>query len=165
VSPGPAGPAPPVIAAVRVVAAKPLSSQTKRTAKSNTRAQFSSAVNVTLGGTPGPITITAAADGLIGSPQTYTAEATEAPTTANVNVVNNSFNPGALTISAGMTVIWTWAPNAVQHNVVPVGSEPTSSGIPRNGPFTHQHTFNTPGTYSYVCEVHGPSMAGVITVQ
>lgn len=125
-----------------------------------------SAVTVTLPETAGPITITATADGLSGSPQTYTAEATEAPTTANVSVVNNSFNPGALTISAGMTVIWTWAPDAVLHNVAPVGgTEPTRSGDPRNGPFTDQHTFNTPGTYNYVCEVHGPSMSGVITVQ
>jgi plastocyanin len=126
----------------------------------------SSAVTVTLPETAGAITITATAEGLIGSPQTYTAEATEAPTTADVSVVNNSFNPGALTISAGMTVIWTWAPTAVQHNVAPTGgTEPARSGNPRDGPFTYQYTFNTPGTYNYVCEVHGPSMSGVITVQ
>lgn len=125
-----------------------------------------SAVTVTLPETVGPITITAVADGLNGSPQTFTAEATEAPTTANVSVVNNSFNPAALTISAGMTVIWTWAANAVQHNVEPVGSEPERSGNPRNGPFTYQYTFNTPGTYSYFCEFHGAGvMSGTIIVE
>jgi plastocyanin len=57
----------------------------------------------------------------------------------------------------------------VQHNVVPDGTEPASSGAPRNGPATYQYTFNTPGTYRYYCSVHGGpggvSMSGTIIVQ
>jgi plastocyanin len=127
-----------------------------------------SAVNVTAGATPGPITIIATAEGLAGSPLTFSANATEAPTTASVSVVNFSFNPASLTISAGTTVVWTWGPGAIQHNVVPVGTQPTKSGDPANAPHTYQFKFDTPGTYTYFCQVHGsPSggMRGTITVQ
>jgi plastocyanin len=126
-----------------------------------------SSVIVTLPGTVGPITITAAADVPTGSPQTYTAEATEVSTSAEVSVVNNAFNPSTITIAPGTTVTWTWAPTAVLHNVAPVagGTEPARSGNPTNAPFTHEHTFNNPGTYNYTCEVHGPAMSGVVTVQ
>jgi plastocyanin len=130
-----------------------------------------SAVNVTAGGTAGPITIVATAEGLLGSPLTFTATATEAPppsTDANVSVTNNQFTPASLTVSAGTTVIWTWATSAQNHNVAPAASQPTRSGDPRNGPATYQFKFDTPGTYVYFCEVHGSAvggMRGTITVQ
>jgi adhesin/invasin len=127
-----------------------------------------SAVNVTAGAAPGPITIVATAEGLSGSPLTFTATANEAQTTASVSVVNFNFNPASLTISAGTTVVWTWGAGAIQHNIVPVGSQPTRSGDPANAPHTYQFTFNTPGTYVYFCEVHGSAsggMRGTIIVQ
>lgn len=127
-----------------------------------------SAVNVTAGATPGQFTIVAVANGLDGSPLTFTATASEAPTTASVSVVNFSFNPATLTISAGTTVVWTWGPGAIQHNIVPVGSQPASSGGLANAPHTYQFKFDTPGTYIYFCQQHGsPSggMQGTITVQ
>jgi plastocyanin len=126
-----------------------------------------SAVTVTLPATAGAITIVAASEGLTGSPQTFTAEATETSTSSDVSVVNNAFNPSAITITAGTTVTWTWAPTAIQHNVAPVppGTEPARSGNPVNGPFTDEHTFNNPGTYNYFCEFHGLAMSGVVTVQ
>jgi plastocyanin len=127
-----------------------------------------SAVNVTAGDTPGPITIMATAAALAGSPVTFSATATTAPTTAGVTIANNSFSPAALTVAAGTTVIWTWTAGAANHNVNPVGSEPTRSGNPTNGPHTYQFKFNTPGTYVYYCEVHGTptgGMRGTVTVQ
>ena len=135
-----------------------------------------SAAAVTLGGTAGPITITAAANdltgaALTGSPVTFSATATEQPppsTDANVAVINNSFSPASLTISAGTTVVWTWNPSAQNHNVAPAASEPARSGNPVNGPHTYQYTFNTPGTFVYFCEVHGSpagGMRGTIIVQ
>src|SRR5215210_3355221 len=80
-------------------------------------------VIVTLGGTTGPITITAASEGLEGSPVTFTATATEPvpiPTTASVTVRNDNFfsvrnstvNPAVDTVAVGGTVTWTWAPTA-----------------------------------------------------
>ena len=128
-----------------------------------------SAATVTLGGTAGPITITAAANDLTGaalsgSPLTFSATATEQPppsTNANVAVINNSFSPASLTISAGTTVVWTWNSSAQNHNVAPAASEPARSGNPVNGPHTYQYTFNTPGTFVYFCEVHGTATAGM----
>jgi plastocyanin len=127
-----------------------------------------SAVNVTTGSAPGPITIVATADGLSGSPLTFTATAAEAQTTAAVSVVNFNFSPATLTVSAGTTVVWTWGTGAIQHNVVPVGTQPARSGDPTNAPHTYQFKFDTPGTYTYFCQVHGsPSggMRGTVTVQ
>lgn len=127
-----------------------------------------SAVNVTAGATPGPITVIATADGLTGSPLSFSATANEAPTTASVSVVNFNFNPATVTVSAGTTVVWTWGPGAIQHNIVPVGSQPTRSGDPANAPHTYQFKFDAPGTYVYFCQVHGSAgggMQGTIIVQ
>jgi len=133
-----------------------------------TDASGNASVQVTLGGTEGPITITATADGLSGSPQTFTATAGPAQTTATVSVQNNSFSPASVTVAAGTTVTWQWAPGATDHNVVPVLSEPPSSGQPSDAPDTHTHQFNTPGTYNYYCAVHGGptfGMRGSVTVE
>jgi plastocyanin len=130
-----------------------------------------SAVTVTLPATVGPITITAAADVPTGSPQIFTAEATEASTSAEVSVINNAFNPSAITITAGTTVTWTWASTARDHNVTPDpgGSEPARSGDLIDGPAIYTWQFNTPGTYRYYCELHGSpgggGMSGTVTVQ
>jgi plastocyanin len=135
-----------------------------------TDASGASAVRVTLGSTAGPITITATADGLLGSPATFTATALPPGTgTAAVSVVNNSFSPSALTITAGTTVTWTWVTSARQHNVAPDGVVPTRSGPLIDGPAQYNFRFDTPGTYRYYCELHGgpggSGMSGTITVQ
>jgi plastocyanin len=127
-------------------------------------------VNVTAGATPGPITITATSGTLAGSPVTFTATANPAPTgSATVQVVNNQFNPGTLTVDAGTTVVWNWPAGSFQHTVTPDnGSVPTGTGL-LNGPATHQYTFTTPGTYAYHCQQHGGpgglGMSGTITVE
>lgn len=128
-----------------------------------------SAVNVTLGGTAGSITITATADALSGSPLTFTATATTAPTTTTINVGNDQFSPATITVAAGTEVTWTWGTGAFNHNVAPDGTEPPRSGNPVNAPNSYQHTFSTPGTYRYHCEVHGAAggigMSGTVIVQ
>jgi plastocyanin len=128
-----------------------------------------SEVRVTLGGSAGPITITATSGSLTGSPLTFTATATTAPTTSAVSVINNSFNPSAINVAAGTTVVWTWSAAARQHNVTPDGTVPTRSGNPVDGPTSYEFRFDTPGTYRYFCEVHGAAggvgMSGTVTVQ
>lgn len=132
-----------------------------------TDAAGTSGVTVTLGGVEGPITITAEVPALSGSPQIFSATAAPpGPVTANVQVANNSFSPSSLTVAAGTEVIWTWTPTASQHNVAPDGTEPVTSGAPRNGPATYRYTFNTPGTYRYHCDVHvSVGMSGTVIVQ
>ena len=129
-----------------------------------------SPVGVTLGGTAGSITITATAIGLTGSPLTFNATATAPPPpTTTISVVNNAFSPSSLTVDVGATVTWSWSATAQDHNVVPDGTVPTTSGALADGPHTYQFKFDSPGTYRYYCANHGGpggfGMSGVIIVQ
>lgn len=135
-----------------------------------------SAVTVTLGGTPGPVTVTATSEGLTGSPLTFTATAVTAapiPTTATVTVGagivftsnrNASRNPAVDTVAAGGTVTWSWATNSITHSVQSTGSPSfTSSSIQGTG--TYSFTFTSAGTYQYTCALHPAQMTGRIVVR
>lgn len=134
-------------------------------------------VTVTLGGTAGPITITAASEGLDGSPVTFTATATEAvpiPTTASVTVRNNNFfsvrnatsSPAVDTVAVGGTVTWTWAETATNpHNVTSTGTPGFPGRETAVQPPPYSHTFTSAGTYNYLCTVHGTVMNGRVVVR
>jgi plastocyanin len=131
-----------------------------------------SPVTVTLGPAEGPVTITATAASLTGSPLTFNATAAAAPSpSTTIRVINNSFTPSTLTVPVGTTVTWSWDPSAISHNVNPdqLGGEPAPSGALVNGPHTYQYTFNNPGSFRYFCSNHGApngiGMSGTITVQ
>src|SRR3954452_6159370 len=134
-----------------------------------------SAVTVTMGGAEGPVTVTATADGLDGSPLTFNETATLAPaipTTANVTVGpgivftsnhNTTHNPAVDTVAVGGKVTWTWASGSIAHSVQSTGSPNfTSSATQSSG--TYQFTFNTAGTYSYTCSQHPGLMTGRVVV-
>lgn len=79
-----------------------------------------------------------------------------------------SFTPSSLIINQGDTVEW----NNVSgfHNVngtqATFPSNPVSFGNGAAGaPWTYTFVFNTLGNYTYMCDVHGISMSGTITVQ
>jgi len=91
-----------------------------------------------------------------------------------------TFGPEQLTISAGETVLWYF--DSRGHNVcgvpahhpvvsLPDGATPfrsypddnTHRTVPRGETFSH--TFDTPGTYTYVCIPHAPEMKGRIEVE
>ena len=79
---------------------------------------------------------------------------------------NGSQNPAVDTIAAGASITWKW--NAAgQHSIQSTGTP----GIFRNSVVmsaanaTYTVTFQTPGTYSYDCGVHGSLMTGRIVVQ
>jgi plastocyanin len=134
-------------------------------------------VNVTLGATAGPITITASSPALEGSPVTFTATATEAapiPTTASVTVRNNNFlsvrngtsSPAVDTVSVGGTVTWTWAPTATNpHDVTSTGTPSFPGQETAVQPPPYSHTFTSAGTYNYLCTVHGTVMSGRVVVR
>jgi plastocyanin len=137
-----------------------------------------SPVQVTLGGTAGPVIITATAAGLTGSPLAFNATAVvppPLPTQAAVSVANISFssgqngtsNPAVDTIAVGGTVTWTWNnTGTTTHSVESLGLPHfTSSPIQSGNGTTHKFTFTTAGTYQYDCAVHGPLMTGRVVVR
>ena len=84
---------------------------------------------------------------------------------------NFRFDPDSLRIPPGTTVTFSWkSPN---HNVVPE-SQPESAdwtgegevGMTFGAGHTYSHTFDTEGTYEYICTPHqAAGMVGSITVE
>jgi plastocyanin len=109
------------------------------------------------------------------TPTTPTTPLTPA-TPNDVLVENNSFNPATLTVTAGTTVKWTWATcsggsdpygggtgqTCVSHSVT-WDAGGTASPTQEQG--TYQRLFDTPGTYTYHCSIHGAAMSGKVVVQ
>ena len=83
--------------------------------------------------------------------------------TKEVQIDNNSFTPGTLTVPVGTTVTWT-NHDETPHTVVSADNPRSfkSSGLDTDDKFSV--TFSKPGTYSYLCTVH-PYMTGKIVVK
>jgi plastocyanin len=80
---------------------------------------------------------------------------------AEVAVAQKSFAPGDVSIAPGEAVTWRWTGDG--HNVrVIAGPQRFDSGFKDAGG-VYAHTFQTPGTYAYVCDAH-PDMRGAVTV-
>ena len=80
-----------------------------------------------------------------------------------VSAHDGSQNPAVTTITVGATVTWTWS-GSLQHSVLSTGATSfASSATMAGGSYAVQ--FNTPGTYHYICGVHGASMSGTVVVQ
>lgn len=80
-----------------------------------------------------------------------------------VSAHDGSQNPALTTITVGSSVTWTWV-GSMQHSVLSTGNTSfTSSPIKSSGSYAVQ--FNTPGTYHYICGVHGSAMSGTVVVQ
>lgn len=111
-------------------------------------------------GTPGPVTVTATVDGLVGSPINFDGTVVTAPT--QVNVGSNFFSPQNLVVSAGAAVQWVVASGA--HTLTPTGA-PTFVGTDNLSAGTTYGPvlFNTPGVYQYMCTNHA-GMTGSVTV-
>ena len=82
------------------------------------------------------------------------------------------FTPETVVLEAGGTVTWSWV--GQDHNVTSVLSPSFApNSQTRSAPFTFGPvTFSTPGTYHYICTVHGnvaggqtTGMRGIIIVQ
>ncbi len=88
---------------------------------------------------------------------------TPAPQTQNVSILNLAFTPREITIRQGDTVRWT-NNDPYAHTVTSAGN--FDSGSLAQGQ-TFQFTFNTPGTYDYICSIHPPQYmpAGRIIVE
>ena len=71
------------------------------------------------------------------------------------------FVPSEITITAGSTVVWT-NKEAPPHTVTEDNNAFNSGQLKKGGTFSK--TFDTPGTISYFCTVHGKGMSGKVIV-
>jgi len=82
------------------------------------------------------------------------------PPVGDILVRNNAFQPSALEVAPGATVVWAWASAGTVHNVTFDDGE--NSGDKGSG--TYERTFAAVGNFPYHCTIHGPSMSGVVNV-
>src|SRR3954447_8428332 len=91
---------------------------------------------------------------------------------ADVSISNFAFMPSSITIGQGDAVNWTWAGPDTNHSVTSktgqaesFDSDPgmTPSSLDHPPGDTFSHTFNTPGTFNYICKVHS-FMTGKVVV-
>jgi plastocyanin len=97
-------------------------------------------------------------------PPTPTPRPTPVPTpvpgSTTVDAVDFAFAPRSIDITAGTTI--TWRNTGAALHTVTAGDGSFDSGLVPSGG-TYQRRFATPGTYSYLCNLH-PEMTGVVRV-
>lgn len=81
-----------------------------------------------------------------------------------VSIINFSYQPKVVQINVGDTITWT-NNDIAPHSATEVnGAWDTGVMNPANPPQSRTLTFNVPGTFNYICSIHGPSMSGTVTV-
>ncbi|GCF12612.1 hypothetical protein Harman_05470 [Haloarcula mannanilytica] len=78
-----------------------------------------------------------------------------------------AFDPPAVQVSTGTTVVWEWTGEGAGHNVVSEGDGPLDSGsaVSEEGT-TYEYTFEETGTYLYNCVPHvALGMKGAVVVE
>jgi plastocyanin len=117
------------------------------------------------------VAIGLAAVALVGGTAASVAAPQKPP--AKVTVNDFFFNPTAVTVRKGRAVKWVWsATNTYPHdvhlkkgpaNLKRKGSYSTKTTAVSGAHF--QKTFETPGTYKYICTIHPDEMRMTITVK
>jgi len=81
-----------------------------------------------------------------------------------VRAIDNNFKPSALTVDAGTEVVFV-NNGRNDHNVVPPDDPTVATWGVLDADFTpgdsYAHTFTKPGTYVYVCTIHGSPTFGM----
>jgi plastocyanin len=82
-----------------------------------------------------------------------------------VTIVDDAFNPTAITVATGASVTWTTTGSNGHTVTADDGSFDSSTGSSATlaAGSTFSHTFATAGTFAYHCKVHS-SMHGTVTV-
>jgi amicyanin len=113
----------------------------------------------------GPMRHTASpSPAMTGSPSTSPStlpSGTPGVATTQVAISNYEFHPASIRVKQGSTVTWTQEDGDV-HNVKFTGAGGVVSPVLRKGE-TFRHTFDTTGTYPYICSIH-PYMHGTVVV-
>jgi plastocyanin len=84
-----------------------------------------------------------------------------------VEVIEFSFTPGSEIVTVGEAVTWSNegnSPHTVTPEELPDGTTPFASTRISPGQ-TFVQTFNTPGTYAYICSIHPDRMSGTVVVE
>lgn len=82
-----------------------------------------------------------------------------------VQVLDNSFRPETIEISAGTEVVFDNR-GRNDHNVLPA-DESQGWGVQAEGfkpGDTYAHVFSSPGEYRYFCSIHGTADAGMVGI-
>ncbi len=97
----------------------------------------------------------------------------KSPKPAMVTVADFYFGPNNLTIKKGGSVKWVWAPTNVEPHDVHLKSGP--KGLKKKGSYStkttavtnaqFKKTFETPGTYHFICTIHPTLMKLTVTVK
>ena len=82
--------------------------------------------------------------------------------TSTVNIQNFAFAPASVTINAGDSVRWTNL-DGVSHSARSVNDSFNTGTLTLGQSATV--TFNTAGTFDYICGIHGASMSGTVIVR
>ncbi len=90
-----------------------------------------------------------------------------------VVIGDDFFNPQHIEIVAGDTVKWNYSTGSEAHTstcdgtggtTLPSGGTTWDSGVLSVGG-TYKTAINVPGTYNYICTIHGAVMSGTIVVK
>src|SRR3954468_24664785 len=93
---------------------------------------------------------------------TGAAAAPRSAVTIDITIQNFSFAPNAITIEKGDTVRWTNQDSGVFHSAISV--RPGFFTNPIGQGQINTVVFDRPGTYDYICGVHGQQMRAPIIV-
>jgi plastocyanin len=91
----------------------------------------------------------------------YMPSMNNTPAANSVSIVNMSFSPATLTVTAGTNVTWT-NNDGMTHTVTADDDSFDSGNITMGSKFSK--VFPTAGTFSYHCTIH-PTMKGTIVVK
>jgi plastocyanin len=89
------------------------------------------------------------------------APAPEASPISVIHIKNFAFVPATVTIHPGQTVRWV-QDDETAHTVTAADKSFDSGNLDQKA--TYKHTFDTAGTYAYVCAYH-PTMKGKVVVR
>jgi plastocyanin len=81
-----------------------------------------------------------------------------------VQIGDNFFQPGTVTVKVGEKVTWSWS-GAAPHSVLGTFDGKEVKSETKTGTGTFEFTFTKAGTFDYACGIHGPLMPGKIVIQ
>jgi len=89
--------------------------------------------------------------------------------TQSVSIGDNFYSPSTVTITVEDTVAWTNNGQNEHSVTADDGSFDSSPNCPNSGCLTngdtYSHTFNSVGSFTYYCRVHGHAMSGKVVVE